>query len=87
MRSTYSYIEQEDISSEKFSKILRNMMVSNFKKALQDTGAQEDRVIRDLNRWGKIFGIVGMGGPMRRKGIRGSTALGKAQSKNRCLNG
>lgn len=45
------------------------MTVSNFEKALQDTGAQEARVIRDRNHRGKILGVGGIGGQMRRKGI------------------
>lgn len=45
------------------------MTVSNFEKALQDTGAQEERVIRARNHRGKILGVGGIGGQMRRKGI------------------
>lgn len=54
---------------KKVSNISSNKMVSNFEKALQDTGAQEERVIRDRNHRGKILGVGDMGGQMRRKGM------------------
>lgn len=72
---------------KKVSNTSSHMTVSNFEKALQDTGAQEERVIRDRSHRGKILGVGGMGGQMRRKGIGRSTAPGKARSKHRCLNG